>query len=80
MKLPHSQGHERMYFLGVSTRQSSIMKVFPLWMEELGRPEVSLEGMDFKLHDSPENYRRAVAEIKDDPACLGVAKPIRWRC
>jgi shikimate dehydrogenase len=71
MNLSHSQGRKRMYFLGVSTRQSSIMKVFPLWMEELGRTEVSLEGMDLKLHDDPENYRRAVTQIKDDPACLG---------
>ena len=54
----------RMFFIGVSTRQSSIMKVFPLWMKELGRPEVSLEGMDLKLHDDPDNYRRAVTLIK----------------
>ncbi len=71
MKLPHSQQHKRMYFLGVSTRQSSIMKVFPLWMKELGRPEISLVGMDLKLHDDPANYRRAVSQIKGDPLCLG---------
>jgi shikimate 5-dehydrogenase len=71
MRLPHSQGPKRMYFFGVSTRQSSIMKVFPLWMKELGRPDVSLEGMDLKLHDDPANYRRAVAQVKDDPMCLG---------
>ncbi|MCX6630714.1 MAG: hypothetical protein NTW28_24120 [Candidatus Solibacter sp.] len=63
--------HARMNFIGVSTRQSSIMKVFPLWMQELERPEVSLEGMDLKLHDDPANYRRAVEEIKADPLCLG---------
>ncbi len=62
---------KRMYFLGVSTRQSSIMKVFPLWMDHLQRPEVSLEGVDLKLHDDPENYRRAVTQIKNDPHCLG---------
>ncbi|MGC1784746.1 MAG: hypothetical protein WA708_19685 [Acidobacteriaceae bacterium] len=66
-----SQGRERMYFLGVSTHQSLIMKVFPLWMEELGRPNVYLEGMDLKLHDDPENYRRVVTRIKEDPTCLG---------
>jgi shikimate 5-dehydrogenase len=71
MKLPYSQEHKRMYFLGVSTRQSSIMKVFPLWMKELGRPEISLVGMDLKLHDDPANYRRAVSQIKGDPLCLG---------
>jgi shikimate 5-dehydrogenase len=65
------QKREHMHFLGVSTRQSSIMKVFPLWMKELGRPEVSLEGMDLKLNDDPANYRRAVTQIKDDPSCHG---------
>jgi shikimate dehydrogenase len=71
MRLSHSQKVKRMYFLGVTTRQSSIMKVFPLWMDELRRPDVFLEGMDLKLHDDPENYRRAVREIKEDPACFG---------
>ena len=40
-------------------------------MEALGRSDVSLEGMDLKLHDDPENYRRAVRQIKEDPNCLG---------
>jgi shikimate dehydrogenase len=71
MTPPDPRGRPRMYFIGVSTRQSSIMKVFPLWMEELGRPEVSLEGMDLKLHDDPANYRRAVERIKQDSLCLG---------
>lgn len=71
MTPPDPRGRPRMYFIGVSTRQSSIMKVFPLWMAELGRPEVSLEGMDLKLHDDPANYRRAVERIKQDPLCLG---------
>jgi shikimate 5-dehydrogenase len=62
---------ERMYFLGVSTHHSSIMKLFPLWMEELGRPDIRLDGMDLKLHDDPENYRRAVTLIKEYPACRG---------
>ncbi len=62
---------KRMYFFGVSTRHSSIMKVFPLWMKALGRPDVALEGLDLKLNDTPENYRRAVQMIKDDPLCVG---------
>jgi shikimate 5-dehydrogenase/mannose-6-phosphate isomerase-like protein (cupin superfamily) len=60
-----------MYFLGVTTAKSSIMKVFPLWMQELGREEVVLEGVDLQLHDEPRNYRRAVAQIKYDPLSLG---------
>ncbi len=59
------------YFIGVTTGSSSIMKVFPLWMKELGRPEVVIEGVDLKIHDEPENYRRAVAQIKYDLLSLG---------
>jgi shikimate 5-dehydrogenase len=59
------------YFVGVTTGKSSINKVFPLWMKELGRPEVVLTGIDHPLHDEPENYRRSVAQIKYDPLSLG---------
>jgi shikimate dehydrogenase len=58
-------------FIGVTTGGSSIMTVFPLWMQELGRPEVAIEGIDLALHDTPERYRRAVTQIKCDPFSLG---------
>jgi shikimate 5-dehydrogenase len=60
-----------MYFIGVTTTGSSIMRAFPLWMRELGRPDVVLEGMDLKIHDEPRAYRAAVAQIKHDPLSLG---------
>ena len=47
------------------------MKVFPLWMEVLGRKEVVIEGIDCKIHDEPEAYLKAVAQIKYDPLSLG---------
>jgi shikimate 5-dehydrogenase len=59
------------YFIGVTTTKSSIMKVFPLWMKEIGRPEVVIQGVDCKIHDEPAVYRRAVAQIKYDPLSLG---------
>jgi len=59
------------YFIGVTTSKSSIMKVFPIWMEVLGRPEIVIEGIDCKIHDDPEAYRAAVAQIKYDPLSLG---------
>jgi shikimate 5-dehydrogenase len=59
------------YFIGVTTGKSSINHVFPLWTKELGRPDVVLEGIDCKLNDDPENYRRAVAQIKYDENSLG---------
>lgn len=59
------------YFVGVTTRKSSIMRVFPRWMEALGRPEIVIEGIDHAIHDAPEAYRRTVAQIKYDPLSLG---------
>jgi shikimate 5-dehydrogenase len=59
------------YFIGVTTGKSSIMKVFPLWMKVLGREDVVMEGIDCKIHDEPEAYRRVVAQIKYDPNSLG---------
>lgn len=59
------------YFIGVTTSQSSIMAIFPLWMQELGHPEIRIEGVDLKIHDSIENYRTITAQIKYDPLSLG---------
>jgi shikimate dehydrogenase len=59
------------YFIGVTTGKSSIMKVFPLWMKVLGREDVVMEGVDCKIHDEPESYRKVVAQIKYDPLSLG---------
>ena len=67
----NSKEQPTMYFIGVTTGSSSINKVFPLWMEILGRPDVVLEGMDCKIHDTDEAYRQAVAQIKFDPLSLG---------
>jgi len=58
-------------FIGVTTGQSSIVRVFPRWMEVLGRPEVAIEGLDLPPHAAPERYRQAVAHIKRDPSALG---------
>jgi shikimate 5-dehydrogenase len=59
------------YFIGVTTGKSSIMKVFPLWMDILGCPEVVMEGIDCKIHDEAGPYRNAVAQIKYDTLSLG---------
>ena len=59
------------YFIGVTTGKSSIMKVFPLWMKILGREDVIIEGIDCKIHDDPDIYRQAVAQIKYDSLSLG---------
>ena len=60
-----------LYFIGVTTHQSSIMKVFPRWAEFLGLGDVAIQGMNFRWHDEPENYRKAAAFIREDPLSLG---------
>lgn len=59
------------YFVGVTTGKSSINKVFPRWVERLGREDVALKGIDLVQHDEPQKYRDVVSFIKDDPQSLG---------
>src|SRR4051794_37360813 len=59
------------YFIGVTTGESSIMPVFPLWVRQLGRPEVEIVGVDLRLHDTVDAYRQVVQHIKHDPLALG---------
>ncbi|MDF2474349.1 MAG: shikimate dehydrogenase [Anaerocolumna sp.] len=59
------------YFIGVTTNQSSIMKVFPKWAEALKLKNAIIKGIDFKPHSSAQEYREAVEFIKNDPFSLG---------
>lgn len=60
-----------MYFIGVTTKQSSIMKVFPRWADHLGLTNARLVGWDFKQHDDPARYREALSFMKSDQNSLG---------
>lgn len=60
-----------LYFIGVTTAKSSIMKVFPAWARALGLEDAVIKGIDFPLHADPAAYREAVAFIKSDPLSLG---------
>ncbi|MGL4944591.1 MAG: shikimate dehydrogenase family protein [Thermoguttaceae bacterium] len=59
-----------MYFVGVTTAQSSIMKVFPRWAEVLGIDAV-MRGIDLPIHAPADEYRRVVRFMKDDPLSRG---------
>lgn len=59
------------YFIGVTTGQSSIMKVFPEWAAYLGLGDVDIRGIDLIPHDTVENYRAVVEFIKHDPLSVG---------
>jgi len=60
-----------LYFIGVTTGQSSIMKVFPAWAQFLGLAGAQIKGIDFPVHAAPAAYREAVEFIKNDPLSLG---------
>jgi shikimate 5-dehydrogenase len=58
------------YFIGVTTGQSSIMKVFPKWAEALGL-RAEIKGIDLPLHAPAEEYRAVAEFIKNDALSLG---------
>jgi shikimate 5-dehydrogenase len=60
-----------LHFIGVTTDQSSIMRVFPAWAKHLGLHDAAITGIDFPLHADPAAYREAVAFIKQDKLSLG---------
>lgn len=59
------------YFIGVTTKKSSIMRVFPEWARHLGLGDVVIHGIDLVPHDTVENYRAVVDFLKHDPLSLG---------
>lgn len=70
LKLPEKATRPTMYFIGVTTGQSSIMKIFPIWAEALGI-DACIKGVDLALHAPAEDYRAVVEFIKNDPLSLG---------
>ena len=63
------------YFIGVTTGKSSILRIFPRWMDileyERGIDKAELVGLDVPLGAPPEVYRRIVQHIKDDDNVVG---------
>src|SRR5512144_354365 len=60
-----------MYFLGVTTAQSSIHKIFPRWTALAGVGDAALRGIDLAVDAPPAKYRAAVRTILDDPDAAG---------
>ena len=59
------------YFIGVTTGASSIMKVFPKWARALGLCDAVIKGIDLPRFTPPERYREVVEFLKNDPLSLG---------
>jgi shikimate dehydrogenase len=60
-----------MYFIGVTTAQSSIHRIFPVWAELAGVRGAELAGIDIPIGGAPEEYRAAVRAIREDREALG---------
>ncbi len=58
------------YFVGVTTSQSAIMRVFPKWAKALGL-DADIKGFDFVPHSPAQDYREVVSFLKNDPKSLG---------
>ncbi|GGE27177.1 hypothetical protein GCM10011391_01890 [Pullulanibacillus camelliae] len=71
MKLPEKATQPTMYFIGVTTTKSSIMRLFPLWAQSLGLKDAVLKGIDLDIHAAPQDYREVVEFIKNDELSLG---------
>lgn len=60
-----------LHFIGVSTHNSSIMKIFPHWASYLGLKGARIEGMNLALNAEDEAYFDAVQFIKKQPNSYG---------
>jgi len=71
MKLPEKATKPTMYFIGVTTGKSSIMKIFPEWAKAMNLGDVEIKGIDIGIHAPDEDYRKVVSFIKEDPLSMG---------
>jgi len=61
----------KMYFIGVTTAQSSIHRIFPQWATLAGVKDPALVGIDIPIDAAPNQYRVAVNTIRQDPDAQG---------
>ena len=59
IKLPEPAKRPTMYFVGVTTGQSSIMKMFPIWAKELG-----LDAIHDTVHEMARDEARHGKALK----------------
>jgi shikimate dehydrogenase len=69
--MPERPKEPAFYFIGVTTGQSSIMKIFPLWMNDLGFGQIRIAGYDIEPRGPREEYRRIVRHIRDEGNAVG---------
>src|SRR3982750_1591200 len=67
----HIRYMRRMYFVGVTTGQSSVHKIFARWAEIAGVPDAVLAGIDNPVGAPAQSYMDATRTIRDDPESWG---------
>jgi shikimate dehydrogenase len=60
----------KFYFIGVTTKQSAMARILPLWAKAL-EIEIDLIGVDLPLNADPAQYRKVVLDLKNDAKALG---------
>lgn len=60
-----------LYFIGVDTQKSAIMKIFPKWVKVLGIEDTRICGIDLSIHSAEEAYRDVVKKILADEDAAG---------
>lgn len=61
---------QRFYFIGVTTGQSSMRRIFPRWCEGLGL-RAEFVGVDLPLDSPDERYREVLRGIQEDSHAAG---------
>ena len=62
---------KQFWFIGVSTGQSMIMRLFPVWAKLLGLQDTRMYGVDLPPGVSGEKVRESVLRLRDAPNALG---------
>lgn len=63
-------GSERFYFVGVSTSGSTMMRLFPVWAQQLDLG-AEVVGRDLEIGAPPDRIREVVTELASDPRARG---------
>lgn len=70
MQVMETRAIPTLFFIGVTTAKSSIMRVFPEWSRILDL-QAEIAGVDAPIHAPSDVYRSIVRNIKTDPMSMG---------
>jgi len=62
---------KQFWFIGVTTGQSMIMRLFPIWAEVLGIQGTRMHGVDLPPGVERQKIRETVQELRANPSVLG---------